>query len=190
MRMPFEGLSLMDYAINTSLVISNIALQSTTAPIITFSDKIGATIKADSKPTQLNKILMAPLQGGGAPAGSQLRAALLRRPQAHQRPQPHPAVHQLRKLLRPGRVLPILRRINAFHLWWSSSSKIPRSGILSRNGGNPGRHLPSDHCPEVSHRESPNGAEVAAVRHTAILTRPEDLSINTVNKYLELKSRG
>ena len=27
MRMPFEGLSLMDYAINTSLVISNIALQ-------------------------------------------------------------------------------------------------------------------------------------------------------------------
>jgi N-acetylmuramoyl-L-alanine amidase len=24
----------------------------------------------------------------------------------------------------------------------------------------------------------------------AVLTRPEDLSVNTVNKYLELKSRG
>ncbi len=24
----------------------------------------------------------------------------------------------------------------------------------------------------------------------AVLTRPEDLSINTINKYLELKSRG
>ncbi|MCB0580976.1 MAG: DUF58 domain-containing protein, partial [Phaeodactylibacter sp.] len=60
MRMPFEGLSLMDYAINTSLVISNIALQKyDRAGLITFSDKIGATIKADSKPTQLNKILMA-----------------------------------------------------------------------------------------------------------------------------------
>ncbi|MEM6376909.1 MAG: DUF58 domain-containing protein, partial [Bacteroidota bacterium] len=60
MRMPFNDLSLIDYAINSSLVISNIALQKyDKAGLITFSDKLGATIKADSKPTQLNKILTA-----------------------------------------------------------------------------------------------------------------------------------
>ena len=60
MKMPFEGLSLMDYAVNASLAISNIALKKyDRAGLITFSDKIGATVKADSKSTQLNKILHA-----------------------------------------------------------------------------------------------------------------------------------
>ena len=58
--MPFDGLSLMDYAINTSLVISNVALaKHDRACLLTFSDVIGTTIKADRKPTQLNKILLA-----------------------------------------------------------------------------------------------------------------------------------
>ena len=42
MRMPFDGLSLMDYAINTSLVISNVALaKHDRAGLLTFSDVIG-----------------------------------------------------------------------------------------------------------------------------------------------------
>jgi hypothetical protein len=60
MKMPFEGLSLMDYAINSCLAISNIALKKyDRAGLITFSDKIGATVKADSKAKQLNKLLDA-----------------------------------------------------------------------------------------------------------------------------------
>src|SRR5690606_20332467 len=45
MQMPFNGMSLLDYAINASLVISNIAIRkSDKAGIITFQDKIGSTL--------------------------------------------------------------------------------------------------------------------------------------------------
>ena len=41
MKMPFNGMSLLDYAINTSLVISNVALQKhDRAGLMTFSDKM------------------------------------------------------------------------------------------------------------------------------------------------------
>jgi uncharacterized protein (DUF58 family) len=58
MKMPFEGLSLLDYAINASLVLSSVALiKQDKAGLITISDKKGATIAADRRPTQLNKIM-------------------------------------------------------------------------------------------------------------------------------------
>src|SRR5690606_30746752 len=58
MKMPFEELSLMDYAINTALVISNVALQKhDKAGLLTFSDKIGSTVKAESGPKQLRVII-------------------------------------------------------------------------------------------------------------------------------------
>jgi uncharacterized protein (DUF58 family) len=58
MRMPFEGLSLMDYAINTTLAISNIILKKQDkAGLLTFSDVMGATLKAERDTSQLNRIL-------------------------------------------------------------------------------------------------------------------------------------
>src|SRR5690606_31033362 len=58
MLMPFNKLSLMDYSINTSLMISNIALKKhDKIGLITFSDIIGSAIKADRKFGQLNIIL-------------------------------------------------------------------------------------------------------------------------------------
>ena len=58
MLMPFNGLSLLDYAVNSSLVIANTALiKYDKAGIISFSEKFGSIVKADSKPTQLKTIL-------------------------------------------------------------------------------------------------------------------------------------
>lgn len=58
MKMPFEGLSLLDYAINASLVLSSVAMyKQDKAGLITISDKRGAVIPADNRPTQLNKIM-------------------------------------------------------------------------------------------------------------------------------------
>lgn len=57
MHMPFEGLALADYAINASLVLSGIAIgKGDKAGLITFSDKIGNFIVANSKPTQMQII--------------------------------------------------------------------------------------------------------------------------------------
>lgn len=58
MKMPFEGLSLLDYAINASLVLSNVALaKQDKAGIITIAEKMGSIVVADRRPTQLHKIM-------------------------------------------------------------------------------------------------------------------------------------
>lgn len=57
MHMPFEGLALVDYAINSALVLSGIAIgKGDKAGLITFSDKIGSFIMANSKGTQMSLI--------------------------------------------------------------------------------------------------------------------------------------
>lgn len=60
MKMAFEGLSLLDYAINTSLVLSSVALlKEDKAGLITVSDTAGACIAADKRPGQLSRIMGA-----------------------------------------------------------------------------------------------------------------------------------
>lgn len=57
MEMPFEGLSLLDYSINASLVLSSIALQKEDrAGIITFAHNIDTLLAADKKTAHIQKI--------------------------------------------------------------------------------------------------------------------------------------
>lgn len=58
MRMPFEGLSLLDYAINASVALSKVAmLKEDKAGLITLSENIGAVVPADRKASQLGNIM-------------------------------------------------------------------------------------------------------------------------------------
>ncbi len=58
MKMPFEGLSLLDYAINSTLVISNIALKKhDKAGMFSFSRKVENKILAEKRPSQMNLIM-------------------------------------------------------------------------------------------------------------------------------------
>jgi uncharacterized protein (DUF58 family) len=58
MKMPFDGMYLLDYAINAALVLSNVALsRQDKAGLITFGETLDAFIPADKKPTQINLIL-------------------------------------------------------------------------------------------------------------------------------------
>ncbi|WP_293309600.1 DUF58 domain-containing protein [Pedobacter sp. UBA5917] len=58
MRMPFEGLSLLDYAINASVALSKVAmLKEDKAGLITLSENIGAIVPADRKASQLGSIM-------------------------------------------------------------------------------------------------------------------------------------
>lgn len=192
MKMPFEGLSLMDYAINTTLVISNIALQKhDRAGLITFSDKIGTTIKADKKPNQLNKILLA----------------LYKEKERNLEANYELLFHASRKLVKGRsllllftnfesmyaleRVLPILRRINNLHLlvvvfFENTEIKAYTEETVKNTEGIYHQTVAQQFLAE----------KVAMVQKLkqygiqAVLTAPEDLSVNTINKYLELKSRG
>jgi uncharacterized protein (DUF58 family) len=58
MKMPFAGMTLLDYAINSSLILSRIAmLKMDKAGLITFNENIQTSIPAGNRPEQMNKIL-------------------------------------------------------------------------------------------------------------------------------------
>jgi len=58
MKMPFEGLSLLDYAINSALILSRVALiRQDRAGLLTFADQIGQFLPAGKKTGQMNSIL-------------------------------------------------------------------------------------------------------------------------------------
>jgi len=58
MKMPFEGLSLLDYAINSSLAFSNIALKKNDkVGMLTFAETVRNFVPANSKKTHLNALL-------------------------------------------------------------------------------------------------------------------------------------
>jgi uncharacterized protein (DUF58 family) len=58
MEMPFGGLTLLDYAINSALVISNIVLQKyDKMGLITFSNTVDNVVAADTRSNQLETIL-------------------------------------------------------------------------------------------------------------------------------------
>ena len=58
MKMPFDGLSLMDYAINATLVLSNIILKKQDkVGMFAFSKKVENRVFAEKKDSQMHKIL-------------------------------------------------------------------------------------------------------------------------------------
>lgn len=60
MKMPFEGLSLLDYAINASLALGNLVLhRQDKAGLLTFGSTMGQFIAPDKKATQLSLIMEA-----------------------------------------------------------------------------------------------------------------------------------
>jgi uncharacterized protein (DUF58 family) len=57
MKMPFNGLALMDYAINSTLVLGSVALhRQDRFGLITFSHKAGDLVVADKKPGQIKML--------------------------------------------------------------------------------------------------------------------------------------
>lgn len=58
MKMPFEGMTLLDYAINATLVLTRVALiRQDKAGLLTFAEQIGNFLPADRKAGQMNSIL-------------------------------------------------------------------------------------------------------------------------------------
>ncbi|HUR12098.1 MAG TPA: DUF58 domain-containing protein [Flavitalea sp.] len=60
MKMPFDGMSLLDHAINATLILSRVALiRQDKAGLVTFAENIGHFLPADRKATQMAAILDA-----------------------------------------------------------------------------------------------------------------------------------
>jgi uncharacterized protein (DUF58 family) len=192
MHMPFNNLTLLDHAINTSLVISNIILQKhDKAGLITFSDKIGTILPADKSSQQLRRILEALYneQEHNLEANYELFFHLVRN------------VVKQRSLIflytnfesyhAFERIMPILRRVSKLHLlvvvFFENEDVISLSTKEASD-------IKDIYLQIIARKYREEKRQIVTELNNygihAIKTLPQDLSINTINKYLELKSRG
>ncbi len=192
MKMPFNGLSLMDYAINSGLVLANTALlKGDKAGLISFAERIETGIKAENKSGQIGKILQSLYNQKQSllEANYELLYHFINR-SVKQRSllflyTNFETTHNLE------RILPILKKINHRHVL--VLVLFQNSEIIELS-----RHVPKSieelYNQVIAERFIFQKAWIAKVLNSqgikSILTRPEDLTLATVNKYLEIKSLG
>ena len=192
MLMPFDGLSLLDYAINASLALSRVVLdRQDRAGLITFSDKLGDVVPADHKSDQLRRIMDT-----------------LYRQREREGESDYDLLYYVTRRFLPGRsllllftnfesnyaldrVLPVLRYIARSHrlvvVFFENTEvaallneAVPDIDAIYR------QHTARRYVQErqlMALRLRRNGIAV-------ILTRPEDLTGSVIERYAELKSRG
>ncbi|WP_409012497.1 DUF58 domain-containing protein [Arcicella rosea] len=192
MQMPFDGLSLLDYAINATLILSNIAInKQDKAGVITFSDRIGQILPADKKTGQMTKILDLLYKQKTRYMETDYEALYI-----------HAKTHiRQRSLLllftnfetvaSMRRQLPYFRKLAKDHLLMVVFFENTALKTLLDK--------PAETTEEIYHKTIAEKyfyekqqivRELAQYGIQALLTAPQNLTVNTVNKYLELKSRG
>jgi len=191
MKMPFGGLTLLDYAINSTLVLANVCLQKQDrVGVITFSNKMGSIIPADRKPIQRENILQllynqetAFLESDYEMLYMQIRSRVKHRSLVVL----YTNFETLNGLYRQ---LTYLRSIARHHLlmvvFFENTELHQLSGLEARN-------VEEVYVKTIAEKfEFEKRLIVKELRKhgiLSVLTPPEQLTINAVNKYLELKAR-
>ena len=191
MKMPFNGLTLLDHSINAALVFSNIVLRKhDKAGLITFSNKIGSMVKAESSVSQLEKISTALYhQRTGFLESSfellffTLRKQLSRRSILF-------FYTNFETSLDLERNLPYLRSLNQKHLLvvisFINTELIQSSEMVCETKSDiyfktfAQRSL-------IEKEKIMDQLTIQGIQN--ILTKPKDLNINVINKYLEIKAK-
>jgi uncharacterized protein (DUF58 family) len=192
MRMPFEGLTLLDHAINSSLVLSNIILRKgDKAGVITFSDKLGAQLPAESNAGQLRKILDVLYNQKtrfmdanyerlyfGSRNIIKGRSMLL-------------LFTNFESMYALKRNIHLLRKLNQQHLLVVVFFENTELDDVTNMAASKTKDIYFKTMAKKFALEKEQIAyELRKYGIQSILTKPQDLSVNTINKYLEIKSRG
>ncbi|MBO6517463.1 MAG: DUF58 domain-containing protein [Bacteroidia bacterium] len=192
MRMPFNGLSLVDYAVNSTLAISNVALQkSDRVGLLTFDKEFDAFIKAENKRGQLSLIL------------EQLYSLV----QTDVDPNMNALYHAAKRYVRQRsliflftncntlhsleRMRPILNLLNKQHLLVTilfENSEI--SDLAAKRPSSLEEIYENTIAEKFIYEQQLIASELNSLGIHTIVSKPEELSINTINKYLELKAQG
>lgn len=191
MRMPFHGLSLLDYAINATLALSKVVLlREDKAGLLTISDRRGATLMADRKPGQLNTIMETLYNEKTRYLETNLE--LLYRTVRHTIKQRSLVVLFTNFESMPGmkRQFPLLKRIAHFHLlvvvFFENTE-------LASAASAPATDAEDVYFKTIATKFAFEKKQIVKELNLhgiqTILTAPEDLTVNTINKYLEIKAR-
>jgi len=192
MQMPFKGMSLLDYAINASLAIANIAMRkSDKAGLITFQDTIGTTLPANRQSKQMARIMEVLYNQKTAFRESDFSVL-------HN--------HVKRKITQRSllllftnfesiyglqRQLPYLKSLANQHLLVVIFFENTEMRSLLEEPANDVRQVYHKAIAEkFSFDKKLIVKELNRHGIQALLTAPENLTIDTINKYLELKARG
>jgi len=192
MKMPFNGLSLLDYAINASLVISNIALKKhDKAGVFAFSDKIGNRVVAERRASQMNLILEALYQ---------LRTDFVESDFSRLYVDVKRNLNQRSLLLlytnfetldALQRQLPYLMALAKQHLlvviFFENTELLE---FAEQRLGTAQQLYEQTIARKFIHEKKQIVLELGKHGIQTLLTRPGDLTVKTINKYLEIKARG
>ena len=192
MKMPFEGLSLLDYAINSTLAFSNIALKKKDkVGLLTYSNTISNFRKAESKRSQINVLSEAlyNIDTDFKVSDFGLLYAHLKR-KVTQRSLLF-LFTNFEHISALKRQLPFMKAIAKQHVLVVIFFENTELDKLIKSDT---EDLQSIYQKTVAQDFAYNKRlmikELERNGLQAILTKPKDLSINTINKYLEIKAKG
>ncbi len=192
MKMPFDGMSLLDYAINASLVISKIAiLKKDKAGILTFSKNIHNVVAANRKSSQMEVILQTlyKQETNFLEANYELLYTTVRRK----------ITKRSLLLLYTNfegmnslqRQLEYFRLLSKNHLLVVVFFENTETKKLLLNKANTIEDIYIKTIAEkFSYEKRQIARELKKYGIHSILTEPQNLTVNTINKYLQLKSVG
>ncbi len=192
MKMPFDGLMLLDYAINAALVISNVALKKhDKAGIIAFSKKLENIVVAEKRTSQMNLILEALYNVETDFFESdfgRLYADIKRKITQRGLMLLYTNFETLDGL---HRQIPYLKGIAKNHLLVVIFFK---NTELESIINNPAETVQQAYDKVIAEKFAFEKRlivnELQKYGIQSILTTPENLTIDTINKYLEIKARG
>ena len=192
MQMPFEGMSLLDYAINTSLVISNIALiKEDKAGLITFSNRISNILPAQRRRTHIHKILDTLYNQKTLYLESDFERLYATVCQVITQRSLLILFSNFETIQAMRRQLPFLKRLVMKHL---VLVVIFENTELKKLTDQRPTELEDVYTKTVAEQfvydKKLMQRELNQQGIHAILTRPADLTVNIINQYLEFKARG
>ncbi|MBB5267493.1 uncharacterized protein (DUF58 family) [Algibacter amylolyticus] len=192
MKMPFNGLSLLDYAINATLVMSNVVLKKhDKAGMLSFSKRIENVVVAERRSSQMQLILEALYNVKTdffESDFSRLYASIKRHITQRSLILMYTNFETLDGL---ERQLPYLKAISKSHLLVVVFFKNTELNNLINNKAETIEQVYDKVIAEkFAFEKRLIVTELKKYGIYSILTTPENLTIDTINKYLEIKARG
>ena len=192
MQMPFEGLSLLDYAINASLVISNIAIKkSDKAGLVTFQDKVNTLLPSAKRNNQMSMIQENLYRQKTAFVESDYSALYVSLRKALSQRSLLLLFTNFESVFSLQRQLPFLISLAKQHLLVVIFFENTELAKLIDEPTTDLRQVYHQTIAErLAYEKKLIVKELQKHGIQSMLTPPQKLTINTINKYLELKARN
>lgn len=192
MKMPFEGLTLLDYAINASLVLSNVTLyKQDKAGLITFAQKVDTFLPAERTPGQMELILNDLyaqqtdfLDADFGAVYAQVRAKIKQRSLLI-------LFTNFESMYGLERQMPVLRKLAHYHLLvvvFFENTEI--ASVVKQEAKTTEEIYIKTIAEKFAYEKRLLVKELHKNGILSLLTPPQQLTANTINKYLDIKIRN